>query len=174
MASLHNLNINVGKQAVALVKAPWVVLMTDAAGYRLSARNSLEGEVLRVGDGAVNAEVVLKLSGGTEVYAIVTREAVQELGLKPGVKATALIKASHIILGAKPDRMPASALTRQERACPAMALAQGIALIPLPVDETCLSYVFPVDFPAMLCIKFTRPEKRAFISTHEEFNGHSI
>ncbi|MCE0913029.1 MULTISPECIES: TOBE domain-containing protein [Pseudomonas] len=102
MASLHNLNINVGKQAVALVKAPWVVLMTDAAGYRLSARNSLEGEVLRVGDGAVNAEVVLKLSGGTEVYAIVTREAVQELGLKPGVKATALIKASHIILGAKP------------------------------------------------------------------------
>lgn len=102
MASLSNLNINVGKQAVALVKAPWVVLMTDAAGYRLSARNSLEGEVLRVGDGAVNAEVVLKLSGGTEVYAIVTREAVQELGLKPGVKATALIKASHIILGAKP------------------------------------------------------------------------
>lgn len=101
MASLHNLNINVGKQAVALVKAPWVVLMTDAAGYKLSARNSLEGEVARVGDGAVNAEVVLKLPGGTEVYAIVTREAVQELGLKPGVKATALIKASHIILGAK-------------------------------------------------------------------------
>lgn len=102
MTSLHNLNINVGKQAVALVKAPWVVLMTDADGYRLSARNALEGEVVRVGDGAVNAEVVLKLAGGTEVFAIVTREAVQELGLAPGVKATALIKASHIILGAKP------------------------------------------------------------------------
>ncbi|WP_060480887.1 molybdopterin-binding protein [Pseudomonas sp. NBRC 111119] len=102
MTSLHNLNINVGKQAVALVKAPWVVLLTDAAGYKLSARNALEGEVVRVGDGAVNAEVVLKLSGGTEVYAIVTREAVQELGLAPGVKATALIKASHIILGTKP------------------------------------------------------------------------
>lgn len=59
MTSLHNLGINVGKQAVALVKAPWVVLMTDAAGYRLSARNALEGEVVRIGDGAVNAEVVL-------------------------------------------------------------------------------------------------------------------
>jgi len=102
MTSLHNLNINVGKQAVALVKAPWVVLMTDADGYKLSARNALEGEVVRVGDGAVNAEVVLKLAGGTEVFSIVTREAVQELGLAPGVKATALIKASHIILGAKP------------------------------------------------------------------------
>ena len=102
MASLHNLSINVGKDAVAVIKAPWVVLLTDAAGYKLSARNALEGEVVRVGDGAVNAEVVLKLAGGTEVYAIVTREAVQELGLAPGVKATALIKASHIILGAKP------------------------------------------------------------------------
>ncbi len=37
MASLHNLSINVGKDAVALVKAPWVVLLTDAAGYKLSA-----------------------------------------------------------------------------------------------------------------------------------------
>ena len=102
MASLHNLTINVGKQAVALIKAPWVVLMTDADGYKLSARNALQGEVVRVGDGAVNAEVVLKLAGGTEVFSIVTREAVQELGLAPGVKATALIKASHIMLGAKP------------------------------------------------------------------------
>ncbi|MNM54970.1 Molybdenum-pterin-binding protein MopA [compost metagenome] len=58
--------------------------------------------MVRVGDGAVNAEVVLKLAGGTEVFAIVTREAVQELGLAPGVSATALIKASHIILGARP------------------------------------------------------------------------
>lgn len=80
MASLQNLNIKVDKDAVALVKAPWVVLLTDAAGYKLSARNALEGEVVRVGDGAVNAEVVLKLAGGTEVFAIVTREAVQEPG----------------------------------------------------------------------------------------------
>ncbi|MGC1329995.1 TOBE domain-containing protein, partial [Pseudomonas sp.] len=43
--------------------------------------------------------VVLRLAGGTEVFAIVTREAVQELGLAPGVTATAVIKASHIILG---------------------------------------------------------------------------
>ncbi|CAI8792691.1 hypothetical protein EMIT047CA2_10272 [Pseudomonas soli] len=55
-----------------------------------------------------------------------------------------------------------------------MLIARHTGLIPLSADETCLSYVFPVDFPAMLCIKFTRPEKRAFISTHEEFNGHSI
>ncbi|MCP8632585.1 TOBE domain-containing protein [Pseudomonas mosselii] len=102
MASLKNLDIKEGKQAIALVKAPWVVLTTDAGGYQFSARNSLKGTVQRIDDGAVNAEVVLKLTGGTELYTIVTRDAVKDLGLKPGVEATALIKASHIILGAKP------------------------------------------------------------------------
>ncbi|WPP01665.1 TOBE domain-containing protein [Pseudomonas sp. HR96] len=99
MASLQSLGLAVGKEAVALVKAPWVMLMTDAEGYRLSARNCLEGKVLRVTDGAVNCEVVVQLPSGAEVFAIVTRDAVQELGLAAGVKATAVIKASHIILG---------------------------------------------------------------------------
>ncbi|MGJ7513534.1 TOBE domain-containing protein [Pseudomonas putida] len=99
MESVKNLGLAVGKEAVALVKAPWVMLMTDSSDIRLSARNCLEGKVTKVSDGAVNAEVVIKLDGGTEVYSIVTREAVAELGLAPGVSATAVIKASHIILG---------------------------------------------------------------------------
>jgi molybdate transport system regulatory protein len=97
--SLKNLGIAVGKEAVALVKAPWVMLMTESSDIRLSARNCLEGKVLSVTDGAVNAEVVIELAGGARVYSIVTREAVSELGLAKGVSATAVIKASHIILG---------------------------------------------------------------------------
>jgi molybdate transport system regulatory protein len=99
LASVKSLGLAVGKEAVALIKAPWVMLMTDSSGFRLSARNCLEGKVSRVSDGAVNAEVVVTLPGGTEVYSIVTREAVTELGLAAGVSATAVIKASHIILG---------------------------------------------------------------------------
>ena len=99
MESVKSLGLAVGKEAVALVKAPWVMLMTDSSDIRLSARNCLEGKVTSVIDGAVNAEVVIKLDGGSEVYSIVTREAVAELGLAPGVSATAVIKASHIILG---------------------------------------------------------------------------
>jgi molybdate transport system regulatory protein len=98
LQSVKSLGLAVGKEAVALIKAPWVMLMTDSSGYRLSARNCLEGQVTRVSDGAVNAEVIVTLAGGTEVYSIVTREAVTELGLKPGISATAVIKASHIIL----------------------------------------------------------------------------
>ncbi|MFF7710590.1 TOBE domain-containing protein [Pseudomonas sp. NPDC007930] len=99
LESANSLGLAPGVDAVALVKAPWVMLMTDAAGIRLSARNCLAGEVLSVTDGAVNAEVVLGLPGGSQVYAIVTRHAVEELGLAPGVSATAVIKASHVILG---------------------------------------------------------------------------
>ena len=102
MESVRNLGIAVGKEAVALIKAPWVMLMTESSDIRLSARNCLAGKVLSVSDGAVNAEVVVELAGGSKVYAIVTREAVAELGLAQGVSATAVIKASHIILGAKP------------------------------------------------------------------------
>ena len=97
--SVRNLGIAVGKEAVALIKAPWVMLMTDSSDIRLSARNCLEGTVLSVNDGAVNAEVVIELAGGSKVYSIVTRDTVAELGLAPGVSATAVIKASHIILG---------------------------------------------------------------------------
>ncbi len=99
MESVRNLGIATGKEAIALVKAPWVMLMTESSDIRLSARNCLEGTVLSVNDGAVNAEVVIELAGGTKVYSIVTRDAVAELGLAPGVNATAVIKASHIILG---------------------------------------------------------------------------
>ncbi|MCU1759774.1 TOBE domain-containing protein [Pseudomonas sp. 14P_8.1_Bac3] len=97
--SIRHLGIAAGKEAIALIKAPWVMLMTESSDIRLSARNCLEGKVLSVTDGAVNAEVVLELAGGSKVYSIVTREAVTELGLAPGVSATAVIKASHIILG---------------------------------------------------------------------------
>ncbi|AWY39638.1 transporter [Pseudomonas putida] len=99
MESIRNLGIAAGKEAVALVKAPWVMLMTESSDIRLSARNCLQGKVLSVTDGAVNAEVVIELAGGSKVYSIVTRDAVTELGLKAGVSATAVIKASHIILG---------------------------------------------------------------------------
>jgi molybdate transport system regulatory protein len=99
MESLKNLGIAVGKEAIALIKAPWVMLMTESSDIRLSARNCLQGKVLSVNDGAVNAEVVIELAGGSKVYSIVTRDAVTELGLAPGVSATAVIKASHIILG---------------------------------------------------------------------------
>lgn len=96
--SARALGIAEGKDVFALVKAPWVMLMTDGDGIRLSARNCLRGTVKAVETGAVNADVTLSLPSGLEVTAIVTCDAVRELGLAPGMAATAVIKASNVIL----------------------------------------------------------------------------
>lgn len=97
--SVKSLGLAVGKDAVAYVKAPWVMLLAGPQNVRFSARNQLSGTVTSVQKGAVNTEVGIQLPGGATVYAMVTNEAVMELGLKAGVAATALIKASHVILG---------------------------------------------------------------------------
>ncbi|MBL8438195.1 MAG: TOBE domain-containing protein [Zoogloeaceae bacterium] len=97
--SAESLGIAPGQSVVALVKAPWVMVLTDESGIRLSARNGLRGIVETVTPGTVNGEVVIALHGGAKVAAVITREAIADLGLKPGAPATAIIKASHVVLG---------------------------------------------------------------------------
>lgn len=98
-SSAKSLDLAVGKKVTALVKASSVLLMTDSSGLKLSARNCLTGKVKSVTPGAVNAEVVLILKGGAEVHSIVTNDAIRDLGLVAGGSATAVIKASSVILG---------------------------------------------------------------------------
>jgi molybdopterin-binding protein len=66
---------------------------------KLSARNSLKGVVKQINLGAVNAEVVIELAGGERIVSIVTKGAVQSLGLTEGQAAYAIIKASAVMLG---------------------------------------------------------------------------
>jgi molybdate transport system regulatory protein len=87
-----------GQPAIALVQASNVLLATDLGGARVSARNQLPGSIADVTAGAVNAEVALALDGGQALVAIVTQGSVQAMGLAPGVRATALVKASDVIL----------------------------------------------------------------------------
>ena len=65
---------------------------------RISARNRLWGEVQRIVDGPVNAEVTLDLGRGRSAVAVVTRESVESLGLAVGVRACAAFKVSSVIL----------------------------------------------------------------------------
>ncbi len=96
-ASADGLGLAAGKPAVALIKAPWVILTTNDS-LKTSARNRLCGSIASAREGAVNGEVVLDIGGGKTLTAIVTNESIQSLGLKVGASACALIKASHIIL----------------------------------------------------------------------------
>jgi molybdate transport system regulatory protein len=66
---------------------------------KVSARNTFAGNVTAITKGAVNAEVTLSLKGGVPLTAIVTNGAIDNLGLKVGAEAYAIIKASSVIIG---------------------------------------------------------------------------
>lgn len=63
-----------------------------------SARNAFPVTVSAVHSGAVNDEIILSMDGGQEVVASITQASTKRLGLAPGKKALALIKASFVIL----------------------------------------------------------------------------
>lgn len=65
---------------------------------RTSARNQFPGKVVRVVKGAVNGEVELSLGHGLRMVAIITNESIEDLRLKKGREAYALVKASSPIL----------------------------------------------------------------------------
>jgi molybdopterin-binding protein len=65
---------------------------------KISARNRLKGRIVEVRKGATTAHVRLDI-GGTVVTASITNEAVEELGLKVGPDAYAIVKASDVMIG---------------------------------------------------------------------------
>ena len=60
---------------------------------KISARNQLKGKIIEVKKGATTAHVRLEIAAGQIVTAAITNETVDELGLKSGDAASALIKA---------------------------------------------------------------------------------
>ncbi|ENR5392522.1 TPA: TOBE domain-containing protein [Providencia rettgeri] len=99
--STEQLGLEKGKQAVAVIKAPWVVLVSDAQEYQFSARNQFNGKVESIEKGSVNSVVNLKTDAGTLLSAVVTNNSTIEMGLAVNSKVTAIVKASSVILATK-------------------------------------------------------------------------
>lgn len=96
--STENLGLKVGAEAFALIKASSVIVVTGKDA-KFSARNHLDGRISRMTPGAVNAEVVIQLPAGGTIAAVVTHESCKVLGLAVGKPASAIFKASSVILG---------------------------------------------------------------------------
>lgn len=98
-ASADHLELAIGRPAFAIIKASEVMIGTELEGVRLSARNVLGGVITEVHEGAVNSEVTIELKGGSKVVASITRSSAESLALLPGKPASAIIKASSILIG---------------------------------------------------------------------------
>ena len=66
---------------------------------KISARNVIKGTVAEVVKGATTSHVRIDIGGGVIVTSSITNEAVDELKLKKGKKAYAVVKASDVMVG---------------------------------------------------------------------------
>lgn len=97
--SATGLGLKAGAKAFVLIKASSVIVVADLGTARLSARNQFSRTVARVQPGAVNAEIVIDIGHGVSIAAIITQESALSLGLPQGSAATAIIKASSVVVG---------------------------------------------------------------------------
>ena len=70
----------------------------DGAGAHISARNRLSGIVTDVQVEGLMAQVEIVVSDPVRLVAVVTRDAVEELGLEPGMATTAIVKSTNVML----------------------------------------------------------------------------
>ena len=71
--------------------------MTDVGTKKISARNHLRGTVEDVLLGTVTAKVTVRV-GDNLIESVITRQSVEEMGIKVGDTVTALIKSTEVML----------------------------------------------------------------------------
>ena len=96
--STQELDLDVGREVFALIKASSIILVSEAEDVRFSARNQFAGTVARIQTGAVNSEVVVSVRDST-LAVIITNDSAKSLELKEGSPVTAIFKASSVIVG---------------------------------------------------------------------------
>lgn len=97
-AGVRSLGLAIGKTAAAVAKAPSIILLAPDSGYVFSTRNQIKGTVSKIAKGAVNSQVAVMTPGGATISAVVTNDAVDELGLRVGATTIAVFKASQVLL----------------------------------------------------------------------------
>lgn len=65
---------------------------------KISARNQIRGKIVEVSKGATTAHVRIEIGGGAILTASITNEAVDELELREGADAYAVVKASDVMV----------------------------------------------------------------------------
>lgn len=112
IAGFRLLEERIGRVAAALAGDSDPLSLLWSLGMKTSARNAFRCTVTEVRNGAVNAEVILRLSGTCSLAAVITEESVKDLGIQVGTEVMALIKSSFIMLAAGAEAPRVSARNR--------------------------------------------------------------
>lgn len=94
----QDLGLDVGRDALVLVKVNFIMLATPGEGLRISARNRIKGVLARCDVEGVTAHAAINIGGGRTLTASVTAEAIEVLGIREGAPVEAIFDPSHVIL----------------------------------------------------------------------------
>jgi molybdate transport system regulatory protein len=75
---------------------------TNGSGVRnlkLSARNQIKGKILSVEKGVITAKVKVELTVPATITSVITKEAVEDLGLKVGDEVQVVVKSTEVMIG---------------------------------------------------------------------------
>ena len=97
-ASTERLGLKEGKEAIALIKATFVLLMKDADNYLISTRNQFSGKVSKISKNDLSAEVQIDVPDCPGITAFITLGSLNSLGIKEGDNVTAIVKAMNVIV----------------------------------------------------------------------------
>jgi molybdate transport system regulatory protein len=70
----------------------------EVLGLKISARNQLKGKVVSIEKDGIIAKVKVEIKAPVVVTAVITREAVEELGVKVGDEVNAVIKSTEVMI----------------------------------------------------------------------------
>ena len=97
MEAVKDLGLEAGKECYAVIKATNVMFAT-AKIPNISARNQIEGTIVKVEEGAVNGHVTIEDPDGVRISGSITNAAIEDLELAEGKTAVAIIKSTDVMV----------------------------------------------------------------------------
>ncbi len=70
----------------------------SAHSKSISARNQLTGPIEEIALGTITAKVTVRIAGGDLIESVITRQSVEEMGIKVGDTVTAVIKSTEVMI----------------------------------------------------------------------------
>jgi len=70
----------------------------EVLGLKISARNQLKGKAVSIEKDGITAKVKVEIKAPVVVTAVITKEAVEELGVKVGDEVNAVIKSTEVMI----------------------------------------------------------------------------
>ncbi|MGC8660187.1 MAG: TOBE domain-containing protein, partial [Desulfomonilaceae bacterium] len=96
--SLEKLGLKIGSLVTAEIKAPWVIIEKSAIKPSSTAENIFQGTVIKVVQGALTSEFIVRIQDGIEVCSLVTQRDLGKLDIKENDAVWVMFNSFAVIL----------------------------------------------------------------------------